>query len=64
MKWFNRLCYLVATEICMVRRKLGDMTQHSQSLQGSGGDHLEGNQKGILSLSVSKPRIKLGTSLE
>ena len=21
MKWFNRLCYLVATEICMVRRK-------------------------------------------
>ena len=21
MKWFNRLCYLVATEICMVRRE-------------------------------------------
>lgn len=23
MKWFNRLCYLVATEICMVRGKRG-----------------------------------------
>lgn len=35
VKWFNRLCYLVATEICMVRWKLGGMTQHSPGWQGT-----------------------------
>ena len=30
---------------------------------GVGGAHLGGNQKGLLSLSVSKPGTKLGTSL-
>lgn len=55
MKWFNRLCYLVATEICMVRGKRGP-TWQSQGSQGLGGAHLGGNRKDFLSLSISKPR--------
>lgn len=34
MKWFNRLCYLVATEICMVRGKPGGMAWHGQRQAG------------------------------
>ena len=53
MKWFNRLCYLVATEICMVR------TDPRTSWRGHGLGW--GDQKGFRSLSIPESRAGLGT---
>lgn len=55
VKWFNRLCYLVATEICMVR---GDPAQAGMA-HGQGW----GDQKSFWSPSIPKPRTRLGTPL-
>jgi hypothetical protein len=55
VKWFNRLCYLVATEICMVSRKPG----------GHGGlawpKAIWGNWKAYGAPTISKPRTRLAT---
>lgn len=45
MKWFNRLCYLVATEICMVGRKLGSMTGTAKGGRGWGEPTWEGTRR-------------------
>lgn len=53
MKWFNRLCYLVATEICMVRRK-PDLELAWPKLARAGEEPpWGGNQKTMMSPSVS-----------
>ncbi|KAK1342310.1 hypothetical protein QTO34_015072 [Cnephaeus nilssonii] len=54
VRWFNRLCFLVATEVCMVRRTR-DMSRRGR---GPGREELPGrSQKGFLShLSPSPAR--------
>lgn len=58
VKWFNRLCYLVATEICMVRRKPGAWPGTAKG--GRVWKEPTGREpEGLLSPCISKPRARL-----